>query len=184
MQKYKLWLLFFFAIFSFTFAMIIWTIVKASSAPVHQDESFLQSYHSVDENYNKIVTSNMIFQKKYDAFIYINDKKLPLTIDDVYMSQRVFEARSLNKKLLNVGKNSISVEIKDKNGNIIQKPTINIRVTRTMDHYSDVDLDSFELKEGIYVAQADVKTEGNWNITGFIEVEGIRGSFFIKTNTK
>ncbi len=184
MQKYKLWLLFFFTIFSFTFAMIIWTIVKASQTPVHKDESFLQSYAEVDEGYNDMVISTKKFNDKYEVFIYVNDNKVPLSMDDIKISYRVFEKRTENKKLLQLGKNSLKVELKDKEGNIIQNPNINIRVIRAIDTYNDIDLTEFTLENGFYTANADIAIEGNWNITGFVEVDGLKGSLYIKTNTK
>ena len=98
MQKYKLWLLFFFAIFSFTFAMIIWTITKATQAPVHKDEAFLSSYHDVDKNYNDMMLSNQKFLQKYDVKISFNGKEIPLSMEDVYFSQRVMENRTNHKK--------------------------------------------------------------------------------------
>lgn len=184
MQKYKLWLLFFFTIFSFTFAMIIWTIMKASQTPVHEDKSFLQSYQTVDDNYNDIVISTKKFNEKYEVFLYVNNNKLPISTDDIYVSYRVFEDRDLNKKLLQVGENSIQVMLKDKEGNIVPNPNINIKIIRAIDTYHDIDLNEFSLKDGLYTAKADISTEGNWNITGYIEVDGLKGSLYIKTNTK
>ena len=158
--------------------------MKASQTPVHEDKSFLQSYQTVDENYNDIVSSTKKFNEKYEAFLYVNDNKVPIGIDDIYVSYRVFEDRTLNKKLLQIGENSISIMIKDKQGKIVQDPNINIKVVRSIDTYNDIDINEFTLKDGIYTAKADLQIEGNWNITGFVEVEGLKGSFFIKTNTK
>ncbi len=44
-EKYKLWLLFFFIIFGFTFGMIIWTL---KSPKIHQYMriGFLNNYHT------------------------------------------------------------------------------------------------------------------------------------------
>lgn len=184
MQKYKLWLLFFFTIFSFTMGMIVWTIMSASKAPVHKDESFLREYADVDANYNEIVLSNKKFNEMYDASIYVGGKKLPISIDEVFMSQRMFDTKSQNKKLLTFGDNNIEFEIKDKNGIVIKNPIIKLRVTRTMDHYNDINIENFDLVDGKYTADAKVEKEGNWNLTGFIEIDSLKGSFFIKTSTK
>lgn len=181
MQKYKLWLLFFFTIFSFTFAMIIWTIVKASQAPVHKDESFLASYHEVDDNYNDIMMSNQKFLQNYDVVVTLNDKKIDLSLEDIYYSQRVMEKRTNHKNLLKIGENVIAVSIQDKSGNEIKDAKINMRVMRTGESYSDINLNEFKYDDS-YKASAKLEIEGRWNITGVIEVGDLKGYLFVKTN--
>ncbi|XPV82171.1 MAG: hypothetical protein ACNI22_16750 [Halarcobacter sp.] len=74
-MKRNYWPLFFIGIFSFTFGMIVWTIYSAVNTPVHEDETFLKSYHELDEDFNDIVKSNQQFLSKYNFKIYINKKK-------------------------------------------------------------------------------------------------------------
>ena len=72
MKKRNLWPLLFIAIFGFTFSMIVWTVTSAINTPVHEDKSFLSSYHNLDDGYNDIVDSNEDFSKKYNSEIIIN----------------------------------------------------------------------------------------------------------------
>ena len=183
MQKYRLWLLFFFAIFSFTFSMIIWTITQASKAPVHKDESFLHSYQHVDNNFNDMMESNRKFIEIYDVTVFLNDKSTALDIEDIFYSQRVMEKRTNHKDMLNIGQNRISVTIKDKNGDYISDAKINIRVMRTGESYNDINLDDFKFANNGYSSNAELKIKGRWNITGVIEIKGLKGYLFIKTNT-
>ena len=64
-MKRNYWPLLFIGIFTFTFGMIIWTIMSAVKTPVNEDMSFLKKYQDVDENYNKLMTSNLNFKNKY-----------------------------------------------------------------------------------------------------------------------
>jgi len=183
MKKYKLWLLFFFTIFAFTFSMIVWTIVKTSQAPVHEDESFLTSYHDIDSNFNNIVIANSHFKKLFNIEFKFNDTKTDLTMQDIFYSQRVIEKKSKHKNMLKIGSNEITVTITDKQGNKIENAKINLRITRATIHDHDIDLNDFKYSNLSYKTVAQINIQGNWNITGIVEVNGTKGYLFIKTNT-
>jgi len=182
MKKRNYWPLLFIGIFSFTFAMIVWTIVSAVNTPVHEDKSFLSTYHNVDGDYNNIVSSNEKFSKKYNIKIKINKKVFDgLLISDVFLSQRVIDNKSMHKDIFNKGSNNISFEISDKDGLNIDNAEINFKVTRTTNSYSDIDISNVENKSNAFLF--DLEKEGNWNITGTIETsDGEKGYFYIKSN--
>ena len=96
-MKRNYWPLLFISIFAFTLGMIIWTIKSAINVPVIEDHSFMKKSQDVDENYNKMMDSNTLFQSKYNFELYVNDKVFPLTTEDIKFSQRVIEKYSLNK---------------------------------------------------------------------------------------
>ncbi|WP_419763818.1 MAG: hypothetical protein ACNI28_08430 [Arcobacter sp.] len=182
MKKRNYWPLLFIGIFSFTFAMIVWTIVSAVNTPVHEDKSFLSSYHNVDGDYNDIVFSNEKFSKKYNIKTKINEKVFDgLLISDVFLSQRVIGDKSSHKDIFKKGSNRITFEISDKNGLKIDNVDINFKVTRSTNSYSDIDISNVENKTNTFVF--DLEKEGNWNITGTIEIsDGEKGYFYIKSN--
>jgi hypothetical protein len=182
MKKRNLWPLLFIAIFGFTFSMIIWTITSAVNTPVHEDKSFLSSYHNVDGGYNDIVASNEKFNKKYNIKIKINEKVFDdLPISDVFLSQRVIDEKSLHKDIFNVGQNNITFELNDKNGIKLDNAKIDFKVTRTTNSYSDIDITNNENKN--YDFTFELAKGGNWNITGTIDTnDGEKGYFYIKSN--
>ena len=114
MKKRNYWPLYFIAIFAFTVYMIIWTIYKATQAPVVEDRSFMQKYQYVDENYNNIMTSNINFLEKYSLELDLNGKIFPLTTEDIKYGQRVIEKHSKHKDILKLENNLIKIDIIDK----------------------------------------------------------------------
>ncbi|PLY08266.1 MAG: hypothetical protein C0626_13760 [Arcobacter sp.] len=182
MKKRNYWPLLFIGIFSFTFAMIVWTIVSAVNTPVHEDKSFLSTYHNVDGDYNDIVASNEKFSKKYNVKIKINEKEFDkLDISDVFLSQRVIDNKSMHKDIFNKGSNNITFELSDKTGLKIDNAKINFKVTRATNSYSDIDISNNE--DNNYSFSFELAKEGNWNITGTIDTtDGEKGYFYIKSN--
>ena len=182
MKKRNFWPLLFIGIFGFTFAMIVWTIVSAVNTPVHEDKTFLSTYHDVDGDFNDIVASNEKFATKYNIKIKINEKEFDkLNINDIFLSQRVIEEKSVNKDIFRKGSNNIMFELNDKNGLKITDAKINFKIGRATNSYSDIDMTNNENKN--YIFNFDLAKEGNWNITGTIEtIDGEKGYFFIKSN--
>ncbi len=183
MQKYHWWLLFFFAIFGFTFAMIIWTISNASKVDIHEDKSFLSTYHDVDSNFNNMMIENAKFSQKYNSQLVFNGKTTSVDVKDVFLAQRALEAKSANKNLLKVGNNDIAVNITDMNGNSVENVQVKMLLTRSTTNHNDVVIESFTNENNSYRAQTEITIEGNWNITGEIKVGSDTAYFYIKTKS-
>jgi glycyl-tRNA synthetase (class II) len=184
MKKYQLWLLIFLAIFAFTFSMIIWTVMSASKIDINEDKSFASSYHIVDNKFNDMMISSKKFVQQYDVKLIINDKIKTLNVDDVFLSQRALEKNSKNKNMLKVGQNSIKIKIIHKATNkIVSNAKIEILLTRATVNHNDIKITDFDIKDGIYYANANIDIEGNWNITGYIEVNNNKGYFYYKTKS-
>jgi hypothetical protein len=164
--------------------MIIWTIVSATSVPVSEDRSFLQTYQEVDDNYNKIMNSNIDFNKSYDLVFILNGKKLPLSTEDIMYSQRVLEKYSKNKNLLNVGDNQLEIMAINKDTNEKSLIDIDLVVTKSSKNDKDVVLktDKFKNIENKYTTNFSIDEENNWNITGMFKINDKTGYIFLKTN--
>ena len=183
-KKLNLWPLFFIGIFMFTFSMIIWTIMSSKKINIEEDESFMQKYQDIDENYNTIMISNMKFLAKYDFVLTLNGKEFPLSIEDIKYSQRVLKEKSLHKNVLKIGDNNLSIKVKDKNTQEIQNLDFYIKVTKSNTKADDIYLknENFKLEDDNYNTTFEIKDENNWNITGTIKVGEDAGYIFIKTN--
>ena len=186
MKNRNYWPLFFIGIFSFVFSMIIWTIYKATQAPVIEDKSFMQKYQYVDDNYNNMINSNFDFLKKYNLELDLNGKFFPLTTDDIKYGQRVIEKYSKHKDNLKVGNNTLNIYVADKNSNQKVPVEIDLIITKTMSDESDINLknDNFNNIENTYSSTFELKEPTNWIITGSFKVEDNIGYVFIKTNAK
>ena len=184
-QKYHLWLLFFFAIFGFTFSMIIWTVKSAVETPVYEDKSFMSSYHDVDDNFNKIILENHEFNSRYDTKVTINGRTVGMEMSDLLYGQRSLEKKSKNQEMLLLGENAISVTITDKKSNaIVNDANVSFQITRAIEDMYDINLNQFELADGVYSSTAKIEMIGYWNIIGKIMIGGDTGYLYIKTKTK
>jgi len=183
-MKRNYWPLFFIGIFSFTFGMIIWTIMSSIKVPVHEDRSFLKKYQEVDDTFNNIMNSNKSFLSKYDVEFIINSKKFGLETQDIMYSQRVLEKKSLHRGLLNKGQNVITINVFDKKTKEKKNIEILLNVTKSIASDSDILLDTkkFDNKSNTFSTSFDINEENNWNITGNIKVNGDTGYIYMKTN--
>jgi len=183
-MKRNYWPLLFIGIFSFTFGMIVWTIMSAVKLPVHEDKSFLKTYQDVDSNFNTMMTSNKVFKSKYNLEFILNNKKLNLTTSDIKFSQRVLEKKSLHKNLLKNGFNNLSINVFDKKTLKKLKVKIDLNVTKSILNDSDIRLkdENFSNNLNEYSTKFEINDENNWNITGTFTIGNDIGYIYIKTN--
>lgn len=183
-MKRNYWPLFFIGIFSFTFGMIVWTIITTSKANLDEDRSFLKKYQEVDENFNTIMFSNEKFSEKYILEFYVNSKKFDLTTQDIMYSQRVLEKISKHKNLLKIGSNSFNVIAINKETQKKENIKISLKITKSNSNESDLILTNLDFKNTNkqYETEFKINEENNWNITGTFEVEDNTGYIYIKTN--
>ena len=183
-KKINLWPLFFIGIFSLSFSMIIWTITSSKKIQIEEDESFMQKYQDMDDNYNNIMTSNLKFLSKYDFVLTLNGKNFPLSIEDIRYSQRVLKLKSEHKNIFNIGANDLAIKVIDKNTKEVKDLDFNIKVTKSNTKKDDIFLDNnnFKFDGKSYNTNFDIKDENNWNITGNVTVGEDIGYIFIKSN--
>jgi len=164
-------------------ALIYWTIATTLTSDVGKDadNAFLSTYRDVDRDFNKLMLQNKSFESKYNIkFVFNNQEIFGLSHEDVFLSQRAVQARSIRKDMVNVGKNEFSIFIQDKQGNVVSNKYINILVTKNTTHAEDVKL-KYKNED---TKTFDIHSIGYWNITGSVEVDGEKGFFYIKTNAK
>jgi hypothetical protein len=184
-QKYHLWLLFFFAIFGGTFSMIIWTVKSAVNTPVYEDKSFMSSYQDVDDNYNQMYLSNAKFNSRYTTEVTINGRTVGMNFSDVLYGQRSLEKKSTNQNMLITGKNSLSISIKERESQaVVKDANVSFQLTRAIEDMYDINLNDFKFENNVYTSMGEITREGNWNIIGKIMIGEDTGYLYIKTNTK
>ncbi|MEA3554674.1 MAG: hypothetical protein U9R39_09810 [Campylobacterota bacterium] len=179
------WLIYSLFILKFVLGLglIYWTIYMTLQSDVGEDDdnAFLSSYHQVDDSFNKIVADNKIFETVYNIKFDLNDETIiGLSYDDIFLSQRAIQNRKTRKNILKVGDNNFNINVQDKNGNEIKDVKIDILVTKSTNHKEDIKL--FFNNEN--TKNFKINSIGYWNITGTIEVDKYKGTFYIKTNAK
>jgi hypothetical protein len=184
MKKFNVWPIFFIGLFSFGLGMVIWTVYNAGKLTIQEDQTFLNTYRNVDDNFNAIAQSNVDFLQNYEFELNINNNTFPLSYEDAFYSQRVIQKKSLHKNVLkHEGENTIAVIVKDKISNeVIENVQIALRITSATDNKKDIDLDAFDFKNNQHQTQFNIPNQGNWNITGVITTNDHKGYFLIKTN--
>jgi hypothetical protein len=171
--------------FFFSISLIFWTIKITLGAGVGSDDdnSFLSDYKTVNENYNKIVEENKLFNSKYIITAIINEKTIDnLSYKDIFLSQRNIKQRTKRKNILNNGTNVIKLLIKDKMTNkIIDKIDANIAFTRPSTHNGDI---KFKINRSNKSTTFNIDAKAYWNIMGEVKIKDNIGHFYIKTNSK
>ncbi|MEA3314635.1 MAG: hypothetical protein U9Q30_02100 [Campylobacterota bacterium] len=168
--------------FVFSLALIYWTIYMTMTSDVglDDDNAFLSTYQSVDDNFNTISKNNIDFNNKYNLKIIINNETINgLSYEDVFLAQRAISNRKDKKNILNVGDNKFTILIEDKNGNKIENKNVNILVTRSTNHTEDIKL---SIQNNEIEKNFKIKGKGYWNITGTVNINEDSGTFYIKTN--
>lgn len=175
----------FLAKFVFSLALIFWTIKITMGAGVglDDDNSFFSNYKDIDTQYNNIMNNNINFNNKYNTNIKINNTAInELSFNDIYLSQRVIQNRKINKNILNVNKNKISIIIRDKITNkIIKDIDVKIKFTRPSTHDDNLNISLQNSNKNINFI---INKKAYWNIMGIIKINDDEGQFFIKTNSK
>jgi len=169
--------------FFFGLGLIVWTVMMTLSSDVGKDNdnAFLGNYHTVDANYNNMVIDNLKIEKKYDIKLMLNDKIIDgLPYKDVFLAQRAIIKRKTGKNILKLGKNIFEVKILTKDGQVVKNTKTNMLITMATNHIFDIKLDF----NSSNTHEFEVKQMGFYNITGTIEIDDLKGSFFIKTNAK
>ena len=183
-EKYHLWLAFFFLIFGGTFSMIVWTVKSSVATPVYDDKSFLSPYHDVDDNFNKMMSQNNRFNSLYDVKIKVNERTIGMEIKDLLLGQRSLEKQSTNQNMLRVGDNSFSLIVtRKKSGETVSDANVTLQITRSIEDMYDIDLNEFKYENGAYTTIAKIDLAGNWNIHGTVKVAEDVGYLYIKTHT-
>ena len=182
-KKRNLWPLLFIGIFSFTFSMIIWTIVSTSRAHIVQDQSFNSSYHKVDRGYNAIYKSTQELKSKYNVKVIINKQNNPFELTDAFVSARELEQDIIKNKrpaILHIGNNTLVFFITDKKYKPINNAKFDMLVMNNINQKENIHLTKFSSKDGYYKTTYNIPHRGRWNITGNIEIDGIKGYYFYK----
>lgn len=173
----------FIAKFLFSITLIAWTVFITLGAGVGKDNdnTFMGYYKNIDSEFNTIVRDNNSFQNEYILEFKINDFVLDsLTYDDIYLSQRVIQAREIRKNILKVGKNTISIVVKDRKTKLEIKDVdakILFTMPSTHDFNQEIVLDTNNLQKDFIITK-----KSYWNIMGKIKVKNHIGNFYIKTN--
>ncbi len=177
------WLIYGLFIFKFILGLglIYWTVYMTLTSDVGEDDdnAFLSTYHQVDDNFNSMVVNNNKFSEKYNIKFRLNNEIIVgLSYDDIFLPQRAIELRKIRKNILIIGENKFTIDIQDKEGNIVNSKEIEILVTKSTNHLEDIKL-NFKNEDN---KSFKIKSIGYWNITGTVKVNNDIGTFYIKTN--
>jgi hypothetical protein len=186
-KKKNLWPLLFIGIFGFTFSMIIWTIISTSGARIEPDQSFNSSYHKIDRGYNDIYKSTQKFKSKYNIKVILNKQDKEYSLKDAFVSARELERdidKNNRKSILHVGNNNLVFVITDKKYRTVKNVKFDIIVMNNTDTKENMNLNKFNSRDGYYKTTFNIPHKGRWNITGYIEIDGVKGYYFYKDMIK
>ncbi|MDD3343374.1 MAG: FixH family protein [Sulfurospirillaceae bacterium] len=127
-----------------------YTINLAIKNPVEMDTYYMEKYQKVDQNINEILA----LQAKFDAKF------------DVHYSTKTFV----------LGKNSISINVTDKNGNAVENAAVTLLLSRPETNKNNLEMKPSQAAHGSYTFDAlEIAKPGRWQILTKIIVGEFQG---------
>lgn len=166
------WFLFVMGILLFGIAMIIWTVKKSISAPVHEANNFMLKYQTADMTINDIVKLQKAFDAKYTIELKnVKEAKLPVKYQNVHAK------RSLQKPIeIKDGENSFSYEITKKDGSIVQNAQVDFLLTRPHIRTDDTLENNVSFANNLYVTKPiNIENEGRYTLLLKVTIDQLVG---------
>jgi hypothetical protein len=167
-----LWFIFVMGILLFGIAMIVWTVTKSVSAPVHESNNFMLKYQTADMTINEIVELQRAFDEKYTIQLKnVQEVELPVKYQNVHAK------RSLQKPIgLNNGENSFSYEITTKDGVIIQDAQVDFLLTRPHIRTDDTLENNVSFTNNLYTTKPlNIDKEGRYTLLLKVTIDKLVG---------
>jgi len=167
-----LWFLFVMGILLFGIGMIIWTVVKSISAPVHESNNFMLKYQTTDMTINQIVELQQAFDTNYTIELQdVQEVELPVKYQNVHAK------RSLQKPIgLTSGENSFRYEITRKDGSIVQDAQVDFLLTRPHIRTDDSLENNVSFRDNLYVTKPlNITKEGRYTLLLKVTIDEVVG---------
>lgn len=155
------WFIFVISILLFGIGMIIWTVKKSVSVPVHEANNYMLTYQTTDMTINEILKLQEMFDKHYTIELKnVKELKLPAKYQNVYAK------RSLQNPIeLKDGNNSFSYSITQKDGNVVPTAQVDFLLTRPHTRVDDQLEQNVTLSNNLYVTKPMViDKEGRYTL--------------------
>ena len=155
----KIWPIAIASAITMVFGFGVTTIIVTSNSPVEKSDAYMQDYHVVDANANKMILSKLSFDKKY------NISYLP--------------------KGLSQTDTVVEYKITDKANNPVNNAKIKILITRPDKNEFDVNMDKPKISNGIYTFDnIKLQKRGRWNIIAKIDIGKEHRYYNLKVDTR
>ncbi|WP_263833987.1 FixH family protein [Sulfurospirillum oryzae] len=127
-----------------------YTIKIATDNPVEMDTFYMEKYQKVDQDINQILELQDKFNAKFDL---------------AYSTEK-----------FNMGQNSITLKLTDKNGQAIDNATITMMLSRPDSNKENKQLSPSKVENGNYTfGPFEITKPGRWQILSKIEVGEFKG---------
>lgn len=147
--------------------LLIWTVVKTSTMPVHEENSFMHAYQEVDLNSNEIITQNNKFFSKYDIVISSDHQQKEL---EGFYKQRNRTTNYVDKA------NPVVLEVTSNDGSLIESASMEVILSRPTSTADDSPLEVQSLGNASFeVDLSAVEKPGRWQLVIKAEVNNITG---------
>jgi len=140
------------------FSFCVATVIITSKGHINESNLYMEGYHSVDADANKILEADIAFNKKYNV-IYKNNRLSTNGSDIVYT-------------------------ITDKNNKAIDDAKITLIITRPD---ADIDIEPKDpfVKDGVYTfSQVKLPREGRWDIMAKVTIGNDYRFYNLKADTR
>ncbi len=135
------------------------TVIVTNTMPVENSDTYMMGYHEADAKANELIEAKIAFDKKY---------KLNFLSDS-----------------LHVEGSTLSYELKDKDGDVVNNADIITVVTRPNKHKYDQELSNPNIKDGVYSFEnVKLPLEGRWDVMAKITIGENQRFYNVKMDTR
>jgi len=131
-----------------------WTVKNTINMPVHESNEFMQKYQDADKRANDIIEAQAKFDKKYDVKFSGLQKS---DFKPKFLKRKPHQYFTLNDK------NSVALEIKTKDGVVVNDANVTLLLTRPQTEKDDIYFKDIKIKDGQYIVDnLEIKKPGRY----------------------
>jgi len=153
--------------------LLVWTVIKTSQMPVHEENIFMTTYQDLDKNADKIYTQSQNFLRNYDILLASEHEVRVL-------EQEFYKKRGITTNVIKPW-NEIELQLVDSEGNFVDNGNVEVLVSRPTMRSYDKEVDVKYLGKGKFsIGRINFEKPGRWQLiikatvgelTGFKNIE-------------
>jgi|GEM_PF-3206184 len=137
--------------------LLIWTVVKTSQMPVHEENSFMTTYQDVEMNADTIYTQSQNFLKKYDILLVSEHEVRAL-------EQEFYKKRGITTNVIKPW-NEIELQLVDSEGNFVDNGNVEVLLSSPTMRIYDKEVDVKYLSKGKFsIGRINFEKSRRWQL--------------------
>ncbi len=139
------------------FVLIGWTIAKTAEMPVHEENSYMSKYQSVDLQSDRLVNQSKAFLKEYDIRIVSEH-------ENVLMQKDMYKKRNRYTNIIDPNK-PIKLQVVTTGGEVVEDAKLEVLLSRPTTRTSDMMVEHISKEDGTFtLGKLNIDKKGRWQL--------------------